>query len=222
MRHAGRHPLVLLAAALMLAFAARYAAAQVDAPLYQVEVVIFSQPTGTSMERPPSRPSQSPDTRLIPELTPDPELEDALAMDAPPEADEESPILPESLSVPKMPLQLAAVAARLNTGGYRLLWHQAWVQSPLGGVGLELATLAALGRGPADPGLSGSISLTAGRFLHLGVGIELQSPAGLEAVMQQQSRVRPGLEQYFDHPRIGIVALISPIENGDDSGQSAP
>lgn len=224
MRNSGLRLAVLFAVALPFVGAAPYATAEVDAPLYQVEVVIFSQPTGTSLERPPLRQPQPqpPEAESTPQLTLDPGMEEAPGADASPTVEEGLPILPESLSIPTRPLQLAAVAARLNTGGYRLLWHQAWVQSPLSGVGLDLATLAALGRGPAVPGLSGSISLTAGRFLHLGMGIELQSPSGLEALMQQQRRVRAGVEQYFDHPRIGIVALVTPIESGEDSAQSAP
>jgi hypothetical protein len=171
------------------------------AQLYQVEVVIFSQPAGTSAERPPRPP--------LPAEGP-----------AGPMTDPTLSLLPEGFSVPQLPRTLEAVARRLNTGGYRLLWHQAWIQPPLAREGPQLALLAALGQGPATPGLEGTMSLVAGRFLHLGVDLTLSSAAGLEAELRQRRRLRPRVQQYFDHPRIGIVAVVTPVEI--DAGQSIP
>jgi hypothetical protein len=208
----------LLAVTLLPGFAPAQSGAQEALRRYQVEVVIFAQPAGTSVELPPLReaPATAPDEGPGPapeaEMAPDPGVPTELA--------ELGPVLPIGVSGPVAPRQLDAVARRLNTGGYRLLWHQAWVQPALGREGLDLATLAALGQGQAAPALSGTITLRAGRFLHLGMAIELESEHGLEATLQQERRVRLGDEHYFDHPHIGIIAVIN--RHAPDTDQSEP
>jgi hypothetical protein len=200
--------------------------AQQAGQLYQVEVVIFSQPAGTSAERPPRQPlpAEEPTTERMPapatEPSPEASAEAGPGAEDLAELDPTLSLLPEGFSVPKLPLILEAVARRLNTGGYRLLWHQAWIQPPLAREGPHLVLLAALGQGPATPGLEGTMSLVAGRFLHLGVDLTLSSASGLEAELRQRRRLRPRVQQYFDHPRIGIVAVVTPVEIGAD--QSIP
>lgn len=177
------------------------------ARLYQVEVVIFEQPAGTSVELPPRAP---------PAILQDDA--DPFSMEGTPggliEAVEPAPAtleLPAGFAGPGEPLKLANVAARMNSGGFRLLWHQAWIQPPTGGEGPALPLLAALGQGQAQPEIHGTVTLTAGRFLHLGFALELRTPQGLEAELQQRRRVRIGDEHYFDNPRIGVIALVSPL-----------
>ena len=123
------------------------------------------------------------------------------------------------------PLELEAVAARLNREGYTLLWHQAWVQppaqAPRDGDGVPLAVLAAFGQGPVTPELSGRLSFSQRRFLHLGLQLELHSPAGLTARLEQQRRIRPGAEHYFDHPHIGVIVLVREV-TGQMQGAEAP
>jgi hypothetical protein len=211
---------VLLSPLLALGFPSGHAGAQRAGPLYQVEVVIFAQPSGTSVEQPPLHRPTLPDAAAQAETAPP--FRDSRDDDAWPDADHTAPSLPEGFSVAAMPRQLDAVARRLNTGGYQLLWHQAWIQPPVERDGSELSLLAALGQGTASSALSGRIDLTAGRFLHLGVDIELQSATGLEATMHQRRRIRPRVEQYFDHPRVGIVAVVTPVELVEVPAQSTP
>jgi hypothetical protein len=195
-------------AILAAALPPRPAAAQgVGARLYQVEVVIFEQPSGTSIERPPRAAPATPHgdaDRLSREGAPG-ELDEAAE---PAAATLE---LPAGFAGPGAPLKLANVAARMNSGGFRLLWHQAWIQPATGGEGPELALLAALGQGRAQPEISGTVTLTAGRFLHLGFALELRTAQGVEAELQHRRRVRFGEEHYFDNPRIGVIALVSPL-----------
>lgn len=199
----------LVAGAIVLAaLPARPAAAQdVGTRLYQVEVVIFEQPSGTSIERPPRAAPASPDADadgVSREGAPG-GFDDAAE---PPAAALE---LPAGFAGPGAPLKLANVAARVNSGGFRLLWHQAWIQPATSGEGSGLSLLAALGQGRAQPEISGSVSLTAGRFLHLGFALELRTAQGVEAELRQRRRVRLGDEHYFDDPRIGVIALVSPL-----------
>jgi hypothetical protein len=186
--------LAVLSLGLLVADGAAAQTASASPRLYQVEVVVFGHPPGASLEKPPARPE---------------EPLDFLA----PSVDErtESPVLPVGVSAPLAARQLDAVARRLNTGGYRLLWHQSWVQAAGARGGMPLAILAALGRGVADPALSGSISLEAGRFLHLGLELELASPDGLEAQLSERRRMRLNEQHYFDGPRVGVIALITPV-----------
>lgn len=207
---------VALAGVILLGIAVlapRSVAAQEGMPrLYQVEVVIFEQPAGTSVE-------------LAPRAAPVEALDDTLPADepAPPlpaETDaavEPAPGLPAGFAGPGAPPRLSNVAARMDRGGFRLLWHQAWIQPASSGAGQDLPLLAALGQGQADPGISGSVTLTAGRFLHLGLDLELRSAQGLEAELRQRRRIRFGEEHYFDDPRIGVIAVVSPVEPGRGS-----
>lgn len=85
---------------------------------------------------------------------------------------------------------------------------------------MDLPLLAALGQGRADAALLGRISLTSARFLHLGMQLELRSGESLAAEMDQRRRVRPGVDQYYDHPRIGVIAVVTEIE--DPQADSVP
>jgi len=222
----GTHPVAFRMAALVLlsiGLAAGQAGAQTGERRYQVEVVIFSQPAGTSVEQRPLQPAPQSEAGLEPMQgarfdaeTPGASLAGAA------DAGDIAPVLPPGVAGPAAPRKLDAVARRLNTGGFTLLWHQAWVQPAVAGDGLELATLAALGQGPAAPELSGVISLTAGRFLHLGMAIELRSEAGLQAVLTQRRRVRPEVDHYFDHPHIGVIALVTPVALDPVASQAGP
>lgn len=220
---AGIRIAALVAAVLWFGFAAGQAGAQTNERRYQVEVVIFSQPAGTSVEQRPLQRAPRAEPNLESMLgaefaEEEPEASMARAADA----GDMAPVLPPGVAGPVAPRRLDAVARRLNTGGFKLLWHQAWVQPAVAGDGLELATLAALGQGPAVPELSGVIGLTAGRYLHLGMAIELHSAAGLEAELTQRRRVRFGDEHYFDHPHIGVIALVTPVTLEPAAAQPAP
>lgn len=191
---------VLLPAGLALLLAGT-GLAQAQAPLeqryYQVELVVFAQPAGSAELRPRAG------TAGKAEIEVEVEVEGELWLGEAGDAE-----LPVGFMAPVLPRRLNAVAARLDRGGYRLLWHQAWVQWPGEPAGVELGKLAALGGGPADAGLSGTVSVSAGRFLHLGLELELHSSAGLEAVLSQRRRIRLDVEQYFDHPHIGVIAVL--------------
>lgn len=203
----------LVLAAATLALPAGDARAQdTTARLYQVEIVVFQHPSGASAELPPRQELPAPGSLASGDVDP-------VEQDDPADAEElaaalaDSPrSLPIGLGPPRLPLQLSAVARALDSRGYRLLWHQAWTQPAAGRDGISLAVLAALGQGRADPGLSGVVSLTAGRFLHLGMDLELNSAGKLAAELEQRRRMRLDTEHYFDHPAIGAVAVVRRIE----------
>lgn len=205
-------------ALLTAALAGTAALAAAEVRLYQVEVVVFAQPRDTSVEKPPLPRVLVPDPTAAGHDSISPDGEPDLSPEKLPPEEQSSDELPEGVSGPALPRQLNAVARRLDSGGYRLLWHQGWVQpaTERGGLSLTLPILAALGGGPAQAGLSGTINLAAGRFLHLGLDLELASAEGIEAVLQDRRRLRINEEHYIDHPHLGVVAIVTRLP---DSGE---
>jgi hypothetical protein len=189
--------------------------AEPDQRYYQVEVVVFAQPAGASVELPPRQaaPRAPESTDAEPELLPD----EFVAGE-----DDAAETLVPGFAPAAMPRELDRVAAAMNRGGYRLLWHQAWVQPALRGEAPSLDELAKLHGGAVAAGLQGGISLTAGRFLHLGVDLQLRSDERLEAELRQSRRVRLGVEQYFDHPAIGVIAVVNRLEPEADQSVAEP
>jgi hypothetical protein len=141
-------------------------------------------------------------------------------------------------------LELAATYARLeNLRAYTLLAHGGWIQEGLDESTARPMDLANLGI--VNP--AGSLRLHVSRFLHVGVDLEFraQSPGEESAVdtgpsaltelapwseqyrMVEQRRARSGELHYIDHPRFGLLFLISPVpEEGeeveDDTAVLAP
>jgi len=193
---------------------------------YQVELVVFAHPAGSSAERAPradaARSAGDARPLLDTDAAGDEELIDFAALLSEPQDPGALAVLPAGFQPPGSPLALRNVAARLNTGGYRLLWHQAWVQPATGRSAVDLDLLASLGKGHATPGLTGTIHLAARRFLHLGVDLEWQSAGTLEARMRQQRRMRLNEEHYLDHPRIGVIAVVTPLAASGAQGSPAP
>lgn len=120
-------------------------------------------------------------------------------------------------AVPAAQFQLDDVAAKLqNTANYQPIAHFAWQQtaSSWGSrAGFTVAKLAG-----NVPGLTGTIYLESGTYLHLGMALAYQTsnpPPGLGAdpgtvfTMAESRRVIPFKPTYFDHPAFGVVALVT-------------
>jgi hypothetical protein len=69
------------------------------------------------------------------------------------------------------------------------------------------------------PGLTGTIYLERGSYLHLGVSLNYQTsnpPAGLAATpgtvfnLNESRRVKFFERNYYDHPAFGVIALVTP------------
>lgn len=125
-------------------------------------------------------------------------------------------------TVPASQFQLNDVAARLrNSSNYQPIAHFAWQQTASSwgsGAGFTIAKVAG-----NVPGLSGIIFLEAGTYLHLGMTLNYQTsnpPAGLAAspgttfMMSESRRVKRYERNYFDHPAFGVIALVTPANQG--------
>ena len=109
-----------------------------------------------------------------------------------------------------------------QAGEYSVLYHRAWRQlayDPSRAVSYPIKTTT-------DSGyrLEGALQLKRGRYLHLDVDLQL-----LDTVGQAPGQFLPGQElprayrlterrrlrgdklQYFDHPRFGLLALVTPV-----------
>ena len=103
--------------------------------------------------------------------------------------------------------RLAAAASKLRgAGGYRVLAHVAWTQPPAAWNSRRGVPVGELGINV--PGLSGNVILERGQYLHLGFDLKLEEE-GRSLQLADLRRVKVDEAQYFDHPQLGIVALVT-------------
>ncbi len=104
-------------------------------------------------------------------------------------------------------MQLGAVASKLRASGtWKVLAHAGWVQGATDWpkhVGITLDQL-----GINVSGLSGSVFVERGQFLHLGFDLRLgENPAWS---LSELRKVKFNEKNYFDHPGFGVIAIVSP------------
>jgi hypothetical protein len=78
------------------------------------------------------------------------------------------------------------------------------------------------------PGLSGTVFLERGQFLHLGMALSYapaNPPAGMGAgpgttfTMNESRRIKYYDRNYFDHPGFGVIALVTPAQGARPAGR---
>ena len=122
--------------------------------------------------------------------------------------------------LPAAVFQLNELESRLRaSGGYLPVAHVAWSQTAS-----SWGTRAgfAIGRLGIDvPGLSGTVYLEHGQFLHLGMSLTwaMESPPdglgagpGTAFTLNETRRVRFYERNYYDHPAFGVIALVTPAQ----------
>jgi hypothetical protein len=110
-------------------------------------------------------------------------------------------------SAPDTQRRLGDAAARLRaTAGYRVIAHTAWVQSPAAWNSRRGISAEQLGL--ANAGITGTVVLERGQYLHLGFDLHI-SDGNRSYTLAELRRVRPNERQYFDHPAVGIIALVT-------------
>ncbi len=88
---------------------------------------------------------------------------------------------------------------------YSILKHVSWIQ-----------TIASARAGKPvriqGNGVNGFVQLKRGHNLHLTIGIEYQDQmTGNTLTLSEQRRVLFNQKHYFDHPRFGVIAHVSPL-----------
>lgn len=106
--------------------------------------------------------------------------------------------------------QLAGTEAALRRSGLaRLVVRTGWTQVvPAGGsLPVRLEEL------PGIPtGLRGIVALERGQYLTLRLDLRLDAQPGGVLSLRERRRVRYNEKNYFDHPVLGAIALVSPVK----------
>ena len=123
--------------------------------------------------------------------------------------------------------QLGELESRLRASGvYVPVAHTAWSQTASSWGTRAGFTVQKLGI--EVPGLSGSVFLERGQWLHLGMSLTYAMaapPQGLGAApdtpftINESRRVRFYERNYFDHPAFGVIALVTPAQGARPPGR---
>jgi len=123
--------------------------------------------------------------------------------------------------------QLGELENRLRASGvYVPVAHTAWSQTASSWGTRAGFTVQKLGI--EVPGLTGTVFLERGQWLHLGMSLTYAMaapPQGLGAApdtpftMNESRRVRFYERSYFDHPAFGVIALVTPAQGARPPGR---
>jgi hypothetical protein len=102
--------------------------------------------------------------------------------------------------------KLGGSASRLNASGFTVLGHAAWKQAPAGFQSMRGVSATRLG----VAAISGKVILERDRYLHLGFELIVEDGGRRYHLNQYRKQIRTGEVQYFDHPAIGILAIVTP------------
>ncbi|HEY8051653.1 MAG TPA: CsiV family protein [Steroidobacteraceae bacterium] len=129
--------------------------------------------------------------------------------------------------LPSSVWQLNELESRLRASGtYVPVAHAAWSQTASSWgtrAGFSMQRL-----GISVPGLSGTVFLEHGQFLHVGLSLTYampNPPPGLGAApgtaftINESRRVKFYERNYFDHPAFGVIALVTPVQGARAPGR---
>jgi hypothetical protein len=130
-------------------------------------------------------------------------------------------------ALPASAWQLTELETRLRaSGSYVPVAHTAWSQTA--SAWGTRAGFAVQRLGIEVPGLSGTVFLERGQFLHLGLSLTYampDPPPGLGAApetpftLNESRRIRFYERNYYDHPAFGVIALVSPAQGARAPGR---
>jgi len=210
---AGRGPCAAALLGLLLLAPLRGGAAEdtaAPAPVYNVELIVF-RATG-SLGSPENWGLQGASARNI-------EGDEAASGSA--QVGRFVALLPASS------YQLGELESRLrSSGAYVPVAHVAWSQTPSSWgtrAGFSLQRL-----GVDVEGLSGTVFLERGQFLHLGMTLNyampapppgLNAPPGTPFAINESRRVKFYDRNYYDNPAYGVIALVTPAQGARPAGR---
>jgi hypothetical protein len=113
-----------------------------------------------------------------------------------------------------------------STGLYAPVAHVAWSQTASDWGTRAGFTVQKLGIDA--PGLTGTVFLERGQYLHLGMALSYappNPPAGVGAApgttfnLSESRRIRFYERNYYDHPGFGVIALVTPAQGARPAGR---
>jgi hypothetical protein len=120
-------------------------------------------------------------------------------------------------AIPPAQFQLTDVANKLRSSGvYTPVAHVAWSQTASDWgtrAGFNLQRL-----GMNVPGLSGTVFLERGQYLHLGMTLTY-APEGTTFSLNETRRIKFYERNYYDHPAFGVIALVTPAQGARPAGR---
>ena len=109
--------------------------------------------------------------------------------------------------LPASKYKLGDVVAKLNANGARrVLAHVAWTQTASGWNSNAGVTAEQLGLSAS--GISGLVSLERGQYLHLGFNLAYTAQ-NAQYTLAELRRVKLTERNYYDHPAIGVIAVVT-------------
>lgn len=114
-------------------------------------------------------------------------------------------------ATPATSRKLGGAATRLGRNGLRVIGQAAWHQNP---TPWRRETPVNLRRGVSAAaiglrGVSGKVIFERGEYLHLGVDLLVEDGGRRYHIRELRSQVKTDDIQYFDHPAIGVLAVIT-------------
>jgi hypothetical protein len=117
-------------------------------------------------------------------------------------------------ALPPAKYKLTAIADTLRRSrNYQPLAHIGWTQPGFPRNAARYYSVAAVV--PPASGVTGEVALSRGRFLHLTLDLVYEAPAtatepAQRFVLRQARRMRSNERHYVDHPKFGVIAVITP------------
>ena len=110
-------------------------------------------------------------------------------------------------SLPTSRFKLAAVDESLRRSrNYQSLGHFGWTQPGFPRTEAHYMSIDS----QVAPGLTGRVALSRGRYLHLTLDLVLEDSSGERFILQHTRRMRSNERHYIDHPKFGVIALVTP------------
>jgi hypothetical protein len=100
--------------------------------------------------------------------------------------------------------KLGGAVARLNRSGLRVIGQASWRQDPTAWNSRRGVSTSRLGL----QAVTGKVFFERGQYLHLGIDVVIED-AGKRYRLNEVRRVRIDEINYFDHPAVGVLAVIS-------------
>jgi hypothetical protein len=115
-------------------------------------------------------------------------------------------------TLPASKFKLTAIEEALRRSrNYRPIAHIGWTQPGFARNAAPFLPLSAFV--PASSGLTGQVALSRGRYLHLTLDLAYMGSDSQRYVLRQSRRMRSNERHYIDHPKFGVIAVVTPSDS---------